>query len=193
MAFVELFQGSLRENIIMRSKISNAKLIRLIALILILGGFGWFLASFPAGEKQKGEKTVSQQEEGAPPASSRPLEESEEELQSSATGQKGVSQTKLFGITARVTSVNPEENSLVINGSLDEGEFIVLITEGVRITRLEFPFDPANPPEEGVFTPTETLITLEELQEGNQVFVLSSESFAGKKEIRNIEFIRILP
>jgi len=100
---------------------------------------------------------------------------------------------QVFSLSAIVSSMDAENNFLMVKPTNQEGEIKVVVSETTKLIRVEFPFDPTDPPKEGSFSPVQTEITLSDFQEGDNVFVKSKEDISGKTEISNIDFIHILP
>ena len=100
---------------------------------------------------------------------------------------------QIFSLSAIVKSIDIENGFLIVEPTNQEGEIKVVVSDTVKLIKVEFPFDPADPPEEGSFSPVQTPITLSDFQEGDNVFVKSKEDITGKTEISNIDFIHILP
>ena len=98
-----------------------------------------------------------------------------------------------FSLSAIVSSIDTEDSFLMVNPVNEEKEIKLVVSDTTKLIRVEFPFDPADPPEEGSFSPVQTEITLSDFQKGDNVFVKSKEDISGKIEISNIEFIHILP
>ncbi len=75
-----------------------------------------------------------------------------------------------------------------------ESEVKVIISETTSLIKLEFPFDPKNPPEPGTqFTPKQTEIKISGFKTGDNIFIKVKENIAGKTEFDNVDFIQILP
>jgi len=110
-----------------------------------------------------------------------PFEEEEEEL------------AEVFSMSAVVSSVDAVNSFLMVKPANQEGEVKVLVSETTRLIKLEFPFDPAHPPQEATFTPIQTEIEINNFQKGDNVFIKSKENIAGKTEFNNVDFIHILP
>jgi len=92
-----------------------------------------------------------------------------------------------------VSSVDAVNSFLMVKPANQEGEVKVLVSETTRLIKLEFPFDPAHPPQEATFTPIQTEIEINNFQKGDNVFIKSKENIAGKTEFNNVDFIHILP
>jgi len=75
----------------------------------------------------------------------------------------------------------------------EEKEIKVVLSDTTKLIKIEFPFDPANPPAEATFTPIQTAIEISDFQEGDNVFIKARENIAGKSTISNIDFVHILP
>jgi len=108
-------------------------------------------------------------------------------------GQEQERTEETFSLSAIVSSIDTENNFLMVNPVNEEKEIKIVVSDTTKLIRVEFPFDSADPPKEGSFSPVQTEITLSDFQEGDNVFVKSKEDISGKTEISNIDFIHILP
>ena len=111
---------------------------------------------------------------------------SEEETTQEETGET-------FSMSAVVQSTDIDNNFLMVLPANQEKEVKVVIGETTKLIKLEFPFDPANPPAEATFTPKQTTIEISDFAQGDNVFIKAKENIAGKSEISNIDFVHILP
>ncbi len=98
-----------------------------------------------------------------------------------------------FSFTATVLSVDAENNFLMVKPTKEEKEIKVVLSDTTKLIKVEFPFDPTNPPEEATFTPIQTEIEISDFQEGDNVFIKAKENIAGKTEFDNVDFVHILP
>ena len=67
------------------------------------------------------------------------------------------------------------------------------MSQDSRLTKLEFPFDPKNPPKEATFTPKKVDIKISDIKAGDNVFIKSLENIAGKTEFDEVDFVQVLP
>lgn len=100
---------------------------------------------------------------------------------------------EIFSFTATVLSVDAGNNFLMVKPAGEEKEIKVVLSDTTKLVKIEFPFDPKNPPEEATFTPKQTEIEISDFEEGDNVFIKAKENIAGKTEIDNVDFIHILP
>lgn len=100
---------------------------------------------------------------------------------------------EVFSLSGTVQSVDVENNALMVKPANQENEVKVVLSETTKLIRLEFPFDPKNPPAEGTFTPTQTEIEISDFKQGDNVFIKVKEDIAGKTEFDSVDFIQILP
>jgi len=100
---------------------------------------------------------------------------------------------EVFSFTAIVLSVDAENNFLMVKPAKEEKEIKVVLSETTKLIKVEFPFDPTNPPEEATFTPIQTEIEISDFREGDNVFIKAKENIAGKSEFNNVDFVHILP
>ena len=143
--------------------LKNQNIILIIIVVIILG------VLIGWGLMQK-EKTTSEEETSQ-----------EEELE------------EVFSISAVVQSVDAENNFLMVLPANQEKEVKVVVGETTKLIKLEFPFDPANPPYEATFTPKQTEIEISDFVQSDNVFIKAKENIAGKTEISNIDFVHVLP
>ena len=108
-------------------------------------------------------------------------------------GEKEGEVEEVFSLSAVVLSVDAKNNFLMVKPAKEEKEIKVVLSETTKLVRIEFPFDPANPPEEATFTPIQTEIEISDFKEGDSVFIKAKENIAGKSEFNNVDFIHILP
>ena len=100
---------------------------------------------------------------------------------------------EVFSLSAVVLSVNAENNFLMVKPAGEEKEIRVVLSDTTKLIKLEFPFDPKNPPKEATFTPTQSEIKISDFKAGDNVFIKTTENIAGKTEFDNVDFIHILP
>ena len=100
---------------------------------------------------------------------------------------------EIFSLSGTVSGVNVEGNFIMVQPANQENEVKVIISETSKLIRLEFPFDPKNPPQEGTFTPTQTEVEISDFKQGDNVFIKVKENIAGKTEFDEVDLIHILP
>ena len=109
----------------------------------------------------------------------------------------GPQEKKVFeevsSIAGKVVSVNVADNSFVLLQPKEEREFVVKLGEDTVFIRLVFPFDVANPPAEATFTPEREVMTIEDLKEGDQVFVRGSSPIKTEQDIIDPLEVQVLP
>ncbi|MDD2696796.1 MAG: hypothetical protein PHE52_01400 [Candidatus Pacebacteria bacterium] len=141
----------------------NQTIILVVVILIILGG----LISWEIFQKSKlsgGEQTGGEQEV-----------------------------QEVLSLSGIVQSVDEENNALMVKPANQENEVKVILSETTKLIKLEFPFDPKNPPAEGTFTPTQTEIEISDFKQGDNVFIKVKEDIAGKTEFDSVDFIQILP
>ena len=74
-----------------------------------------------------------------------------------------------------------------------EKEIKVVLSDATKLIKLEFLFDPKNPPKEATFTPKQTEIEISDFKAGDNVFIKTTENIAGKSEFDDVDSIHILP
>jgi hypothetical protein len=98
-----------------------------------------------------------------------------------------------FSLTAIVLSVDAENNFLMVKPAKEEKEIKVVLSDTTKLIKVEFPFDPANPPEGATFTPKQTEIEISDFEVGDNIFIKAKENIAGRSEFNNVDFVHILP
>lgn len=98
-----------------------------------------------------------------------------------------------FSFTATVLNVDTGNNFLMVKPAKEEKEIKVVLSDTTKLIRVEFPFDPTDPPAEASFTPKQTEIEISDFKVGDNVFIKAKENIAGKTEFNNVDFVHILP
>ena len=140
-------------------------ILAVVIIVVLIGLISWSLTQQPA--------TTPREEV---------VEEEEEEVLA-----------EVFSMSAIVLSADAANNFITVKPTNQEEEVKVLIAETTKLIKLEMPFDPANPPAGGSFTPIQTEIEISDFQQGDSIFIKAKENIAGKTTISNIDFIHILP
>lgn len=99
----------------------------------------------------------------------------------------------MLSLSAVVQSVDADNNFLMVKPANQEKEVKVILSGTTKLIKLEFPFDPENPPKEATFTPKQTEIKISDFKTGDDVFIKAKENIARKSEFGNVDFIQILP
>ena len=100
---------------------------------------------------------------------------------------------EVFSLSATILSVNAENNFLMVKPAGEEKEIKVVLSDTTKLIKLEFPFDPKNPPQEATFTPIQTEIEISDFKAGDNVFIKTKTNIAKKTEFDDVDFIHILP
>ncbi len=100
---------------------------------------------------------------------------------------------EVLSLSGVVQSVDVENNFLMVKPANQTQEIKVILSETTKLTKLEFPFDPKNPPKEATFTPKQTEIKISDFKAGDNIFIKVKENIAGKTEFDSVDFIQILP
>jgi len=100
---------------------------------------------------------------------------------------------EVFDLSGIVSSVDAENNFLMVKPAGEEKEIKVVLSDDTKLIKIEFPFDPANPPAETNFAPFKTEIEISDFKSGDNVFIKVTENIAGKTELDNVDFIHLLP
>ena len=100
---------------------------------------------------------------------------------------------EVFSLSAVVLSVDAQNNFLMVKPVNQEKEIKVVLSDTTELIKLEFPFDPKNPPKEATFTPIQTEVEISDFEAGDNVFIKTTENISGKTTFDNVDFIHILP
>ena len=100
---------------------------------------------------------------------------------------------EVFSLSGKVASVSVANNFLMVKPTKQDKEVKVVVSDTTKLIKLEFPFDPANPPEGVALTATQTPIEISDFSEGDSIFIKTNENIAGKTEFNSVDFIHILP
>ena len=99
-----------------------------------------------------------------------------------------------LSLSGKVISVDVGNNSFVMADQQSQQEFTIKVGEQTDFISLGFPFDPASPPKDiETFIPERLDTTIEELVEGDFVFIRSSHEVKSGKEVVDPVEIQILP
>ncbi len=110
------------------------------------------------------------------------------------TGQEQTETEEMLSLSAIVSSVDADNNFLMAKPANQTQEVKVILSETTKLIKLEYPFDPENPPEPGTqFTPKQTEIKISDFKAGDDIFIKVKENIAGKTEFDSVDFIQILP
>lgn len=110
-----------------------------------------------------------------------------------SSAQKEEAPIEIFSLAGVVSEVNGQDNFLKVKPSEKEKEFKVVLSKGVEIIRLKFPFDPKNPPKEASFTPEKIPIKIGDLKVGDSILIETTVNIYGKTEFDNVSRIQVLP
>lgn len=100
---------------------------------------------------------------------------------------------EVFSLSAIVSSVDAENNFLMVKPLNQEMEVKVVVSEATKLIKIEFPFDLENPPRGTEITPVQTEVEFSDFKVGENVFIKTTENIASKSEFDNVDFIHILP
>jgi len=100
---------------------------------------------------------------------------------------------EVFSLQAIVSSVDAENNFLMVKPTGEEKTVKVVLSDTTELIKLEFPFDQENAPREATFVPKETEIKISDFEVGDNVFIKTTKNIAGKSKFGNVDFIHILP
>lgn len=100
---------------------------------------------------------------------------------------------EVFSLAASISSVDSENNFIIVKQSAEEGEIKVILNNDSEIVGLEFPPDNNELAEDQVFSPKLVKISINDLKPGNQVFIESNENIYQRSEFDGIIRIQVLP
>ncbi|MBI2092992.1 MAG: hypothetical protein HYT75_08390 [Deltaproteobacteria bacterium] len=101
---------------------------------------------------------------------------------------------EVFSLASVISRVDLEQKLIFVQHPTEDKEIKVLVDDGAEIVKLEFPFDPKNPPSGGTtFSPKLTKIALGDLAPGSHALIESSENIYQKLELDHVKRIQILP
>lgn len=100
---------------------------------------------------------------------------------------------EISSLSAVVSRVDVKDNAIFVQHPIEQKEIKVLLNNQTEIFKLEFPFDPKNPPKEMVFTPKLKKIALNSLEPGNHILVETDENIYQKDEFDTVKRIQVLP
>jgi hypothetical protein len=99
---------------------------------------------------------------------------------------------KIFSLIAKVSKIDTKNNTLIVKPIEEEKEIKVILDKNTEIIKLEFPF-PLSETSEKEFTLKRTKIGIQDLKEGEKIFIKTHKSIAGKNEFDEVDFIEVLP
>ena len=100
---------------------------------------------------------------------------------------------EISSLSAVVSRVDGKNNTVFVQHPTEKKEVKVLLNDRTEIFKLEFPFDPNNPPKEMVFTPELKKIALNSLEPGNNILIETEENIYQKYEFDTVKKIQVLP
>jgi hypothetical protein len=100
---------------------------------------------------------------------------------------------EIFSLAGILAEIDSQNNFLIVKHPREEKEFKVILSEDTKIIKLEFPFDPKNPPKEATFTPKRTEITINDLEIGDNALIETTINIYGKTEFDEVSRIQVLP
>jgi hypothetical protein len=100
---------------------------------------------------------------------------------------------EVFSLAASISQVDSQNHFIIVKHPVDNKEIKVFLNGNPEIVKLEFPFDPKNPPKSGIFTPTLKKITLNDLKPGDQALIESRDNIYQKAEFNAVKRIQVLP
>lgn len=100
---------------------------------------------------------------------------------------------EVFSLAASIFLVDSQNHFIIVKHPAQDQEIKVILNGNSEIVKLEFPFDPKNPPKSGTFVPTVKKITLNDLKPGNQALIESRDNIYQKTEFDSVKRIQVLP
>ena len=111
-------------------------------------------------------------------------------LKMDSAGQEIV-KMEAFSFSGKILKVDAKNKVLTVSVSSLQKELKVFVSQETKLTMLDYPFDPKNPPEGVAFNFTEKDIKISDFKAGDEIFVQAKENIFGKEEIKNVEFINL--
>lgn len=105
-------------------------------------------------------------------------------------GEETAPAEEIFSLSAVVSSVDVENNFLMVKPVNQEKKVKVVLSETTKLIKLELPQEPEK---EVTFTPEQTEIEISDFKAGDTVFIKTKTNIAGKTEFDDVDFIHILP
>jgi hypothetical protein len=96
-----------------------------------------------------------------------------------------------FSFSGKVVKVDSRNKVLTVSVLDLQKELKVFVSLETKLTMVDYPFDPQNPPEGLAFNYTEKDIKISDFKVGDDVSVQSKENIFGKEEIKNVEYVNL--
>ena len=101
---------------------------------------------------------------------------------------------EVFSLASVISRIDREKKLIFVQHPTEAKEIKIMIGEETQIVKLEFPFDPANPPKgETTFSPQFVKITIDDLKPGDHTLIESGENIYQKLEFNQVKNIQVLP
>jgi hypothetical protein len=100
---------------------------------------------------------------------------------------------EVFSLAAVISEIDIQRRLITIRHPTKDRDINVIVKDSSEIMKIEFPFDPANPPREASFSPKYTKIALQDLRPGNHALIESNENIYNKYEFDDVKSIQVLP
>ncbi|MDP2926677.1 MAG: hypothetical protein Q8N65_00855 [bacterium] len=103
------------------------------------------------------------------------------------------SRIEVFSLAAVISKIDIQRKLITVRHPTKDRDINVIVKDSSEIMKIEFPFDPANPPSQASFAPKYTKITINDLKPGNHALIESNENIYNKYEFDNVKSIQVLP
>ncbi|MBI2092993.1 MAG: hypothetical protein HYT75_08395 [Deltaproteobacteria bacterium] len=100
---------------------------------------------------------------------------------------------EVFSLAAVISKIDAQQKLIVLKHPTQDKDISVIVRDDSEILKVEFPFDPKNPPSQASFAPKYTKIALQDLKPGNHALIESNENIYNKYEFDNVKSIQVLP
>ncbi|OHA62101.1 MAG: hypothetical protein A2117_00565 [Candidatus Wildermuthbacteria bacterium GWA2_46_15] len=92
-----------------------------------------------------------------------------------------------------ISEIDIQRKLITVKHPTKDRDINVIVKDSSEIFKVEFPFDPKNPPSQASFAPKYTKIALQDLRPGNHALIESSENIYNKYEFDDVKSIQVLP
>ncbi|OHA62102.1 MAG: hypothetical protein A2117_00570 [Candidatus Wildermuthbacteria bacterium GWA2_46_15] len=103
------------------------------------------------------------------------------------------SNIEIFSLAAVISEIDIQRKLITVKHPTKDRDINVIVKDSSEIFKVEFPFDPKNPPSQASFAPKYTKIALQDLRPGNHALIESSENIYNKYEFDDVKSIQVLP
>lgn len=95
---------------------------------------------------------------------------------------------EVYSLSGIVSKVDAENKFLMVTPTGEESEVKVIISEDTKLFKVLYSPEGGNPE----FVTKRKEITIEDIREGDRVFIKTNINIAGKKEFNDVDYIEVL-